>query len=656
MVNTLVVCCALLGAGPGESATKTLPGPADLAAYAAAKSKVGRDADAHVRLAVWCESHGLEAERMKHLAMAILYDPSHALARGLLGMVAYQGKWSRAEIAGKQIENDPAYQDAIREYLDRRARTPDKADSQLKLAAWCEQKGLKAQALTHYEEVIRLDPARDAAWRHLGYKKQGTRWIKPDLAAADKQEAERQKQADKYWKPILTKVRDDLQSKDQARRSRAEQELSQVSDPRAVPTIWALFIAGSERSQLAAIEMLGQIDGPAASSTLAALAIFCPRTEVRNRAFDRLLSRDLREIMTRLIGLIKKPFKYQVRPVNGPGSTGVLFVEGEKFNVERVYRSMPIDPSLFPQVAANSRPNTPLMVENQLGMPANAGGDPFDYLAAQVASAASSSRELRDGINRLQQVRQANQAVAQTLAQDVQSIEAINDQINTLNARLLPIVESASGQKLGAEPEKWKSWWTDKLGYAFQASQPTTKPTFTDLVDASSWSASLECFAEGTLVHATGGPKAIETIRVGDRVLSQDPTTGALTYQPVMAVHRNQNAATVRIGVDGETIVATGIHRFWKAGKGWTMARDLKAGDRLRMLGSIALVKSVDKDKSQTVYNLDVALNRDFFVGSQGLLVHDSNFVKPEAEPFDQEPDLATLSTNAAPVSNARTP
>ena len=232
MVNTLFMCCALLVALPGESATKSPPAPADLAAYASAKSKVGRDADAHVRLAVWCESHGLEAERMKHLAMAVLYNPSHALARGLLGMVAYQGKWSRAEIAGKQIENDPAYNDAIREYLDRRARTSDKADSQFKLAAWCEQKGLKAQALTHYEEVIRLDPARDAAWRHLGYKKQGTRWIKPDQAAAEKQEAEKQKQADKYWKPVLAKLRDDLQSKDASRRARADQELSQVTDPR----------------------------------------------------------------------------------------------------------------------------------------------------------------------------------------------------------------------------------------------------------------------------------------------------------------------------------------------------------------------------------------------------------------------------------------
>ena len=62
-----------------------------------------------------------------------------------MGMVAYQGKWSRAEVAGTLIENDPAYRDAIREYLDRRARTADKPDSQLKLAAWCDRKGLQAR-------------------------------------------------------------------------------------------------------------------------------------------------------------------------------------------------------------------------------------------------------------------------------------------------------------------------------------------------------------------------------------------------------------------------------------------------------------------------------------------------------------------------------
>jgi hypothetical protein len=249
----------------------------------------------------------------------------------------------------------------------------------------------------------------------------------------------------------------------------------------------------------------------------------------------------------------------------------------------------------------------------------------------------------------LQRVRQANQALQQTLAQDVQAIEMINVQIKMLNDRVLPIVETATGQKLGVEPNKWKGWWTDELGYAFQASQPTTKPTFTDIVDTSSWSASLECFGEGTLVHAAGGLKPIETVQVGDRVLSQKPATGVLAYQPVMVVHRTKAAATVRIDIQGETIVATGIHRFWKAGKGWTMARELEPGDRLRVLGKIALVRSVEPGKKQPVYNLDVAENRDFFVGSKGLLVHDSNFVRLVPEPFDLEPDRASLAARTNP-------
>jgi Pretoxin HINT domain len=235
----------------------------------------------------------------------------------------------------------------------------------------------------------------------------------------------------------------------------------------------------------------------------------------------------------------------------------------------------------------------------------------------------------------------------QSLAQDVRAIEAINEQITQLNNRVLPIVEAASGQKLGAEPEKWKGWWTDQLGYAFQASQPAIKPTFTDIVDASSWSASLECFGQGTLVHAAGGARPIESIQIGDRVLSQNTSSGVLSYQPVMAVHRTTTAATIRVALDGETIVATGIHRFWKTGKGWTMARDLKAGDRLRMPGSVVEVRTVEKDENQTVYNLDVADNADFFVGRQGVLVHDSNFVKPVSEPFDSQPEMAAIVPGA---------
>ena len=156
----------------------------------------------------------------------------------------------------------------------------------MKLAAWCTEKGLHEQALAHYSVVTRLDPSRDSAWKHLGYKKQGNRWVKPDEVAAAKQEALQQKQADKHWKTTLEKLREGLVNKDAQKRSKAEAGLREVTDPRAVPMVWALFVRGGERLQIAAVQMLGQIDGPSASNGLAVLAVFSPAAEVRTRAID----------------------------------------------------------------------------------------------------------------------------------------------------------------------------------------------------------------------------------------------------------------------------------------------------------------------------------------------------------------------------------
>ena len=47
----LLTCGLLSSAGPDQAATRT-----DLSAYEAARSKIGHDADAHVKLALWCEA------------------------------------------------------------------------------------------------------------------------------------------------------------------------------------------------------------------------------------------------------------------------------------------------------------------------------------------------------------------------------------------------------------------------------------------------------------------------------------------------------------------------------------------------------------------------------------------------------------------------
>ncbi len=641
MFSTLLLCCALIGDDAKLSDTR----PVDLAAYETARKKAGHDPDAQVKLALWCEAHGLNAERIKHLALAIAADPSHALARGLAGLVSYQGKWSKPEDIGEKIQTDPAYQTVIREYLDRRARTADKADAQLKLAAWCADKGLKEQALAHYSEVTRLDPSRDVAWKHLGYKKHGNRWVKPGDAAAQKLEAEHQKHADQLWKPRLEKLRESLESTHAARREKARSGLADVTDSRAVPMIVKVFAGGNEQLQLTAVQMLGQIEGASASITLAELAVSSASAEVRRSATVTLAQRDPRDVVGRLIALVRRPFKYRVKPGNGPGSTGELYVDGERFDVQRLYRFPTLDFRLVPYVpiTANMSNDEMAAVSANGAMPVRGLNGRVVYVAGMAQVAAEQRQQMIAAAEA--ETLQRDQAVQQGLENDVRTIDNANAQIAQTNDRVLPVLSTLTGQCFGAEPISWQKWWTDQLGYVYQSNQPETKPTYTETVTVPDITIPVPvpvrshsaCFAAGTLVHTIDGPRAIESIQLGDRVLSQNASTGLLVFEPVLATHHNDPSPTLRLLIGGETIVATGIHRFWKPGKGWTMARDLKAGDRLRMVGGVVEVQSIEPDATQPVYNLDVAENRDFFVGNKGLLVHDFSFVQPVAAPFDSQ-------------------
>src|SRR5262249_2861256 len=131
-------------------------------------------------------------------------------------------------------------------------------------------------------------------------------------------------------------------------------------------------------------------------------------------------------------------------------------------------------------------------------------------------------------------------------------------------------------------------------------------------------------------VRTAAGELPIESVRVGDRVLTQDTATGALSFQPVLSIHHNPPNATLRIELEGgESVVATGIHRFWKAGRGWIMARALAAGDVLRPLDGPARVAGVAAERAQPVFNLEVARGQSFFVGRRGVLAHDNSVIQP---------------------------
>ena len=114
------------------------------------------------------------------------------------------------------------------------------------------------------------------------------------------------------------------------------------------------------------------------------------------------------------------------------------------------------------------------------------------------------------------------------------------------------------------------------------------------------------CFGKGTPVRTLAGPKAIETIEVGDLVLTQDTAGGTLGYRPVVMAHHNPPSPTFDIKLDGESIVTSYFHRFWVAGRGWVMARDLEGGrPRSGTLGGVAKVAKIELPGAvQLVFNL----------------------------------------------------
>ena len=646
MIVQIAVALGCLVGGVGSES----PAPAEVN-YETLKASTGRDAPAQVQLALWCEAHGLEQERVKHLAIAVLTDPSNALARGMLGLVEYHGKWTPPDDVAKKVEADAKLSEKLAEYNTRRSAIKARADDHYALALWCEANGLKPEATVHFMTVTRLEPSREVAWKHLGCRKYQGAWMSKSQILAIQTESEAQKQADRHWKPLFEKYKTDLVSKRHT--DRALKALAEVNDPRAVASIWAVFGKGNAATQRIAAGLLGQIDGPVAARGLAYLAVFGSSAEVRRVAHETLVRRDPRDVVDLLISLIRLPIKFELRPTSEPGSASVLFVEGQKANSRISYENptfgrLPIPARLF----APGVPYDPYASQAALmsaNFPATQGKVQQQGNANQLVGDTTRLALERDGIiaQRLAQnaavVKEQAQQVQNRIQADVQTLVAMNETIAETNQSTLTVLKDVTNQDLGDKPEPWKKWWTDQKGYAYMSPEaPTDKPTYDYYVVTVRPSHS--CFVAGTPVRTLTGLRPIETLQAGDQVFVQNTKSGAIQLQPIVATYHNPPNQTYRVSINDEVIAATGIHRFWKVNKGWVMARDLKSGDVVRTLGSTAKVSSVVLDsKPRLVYNLEVAEGRSFFVGQSGLLVHDNSLVEATPDPFDAGAGLAVL-------------
>jgi hypothetical protein len=631
----------------------------DVKTYEALRAQAGRDSQAQVKLALWCESHGLKAERVKHLALAVLADPKNVTARGLLGLVAFGGRWESTDKIGERVKADDATGAKLAEYDERRSKlTAEEINSQqaadrleqdgdftsaysarlrsnrrlapahVTLGRWCESEGLKAEATAHFTMAVHLDPYRDLNWKHLDYVKRNGRWTSRDQAATLEREAAEQKRADRTWEPLLKKWTSLL--RDRVRHEEGEHLLTTVTDRRAVPSILKLFsLDRPESDQLLRISLLAQIDDPSSSRAIADQAVWTRFDSVRHAAIKVLKKRPTRDYAGKLVEMIHGIIRYQVQPLTGPDSRGALAIDTPQFRMLRTYdvpHAFELAPTFRGYVGYDDN-----------GLPVVAQGIDLDYMKYNSGNPMAVAHKVQEiEVRTANMLAEAAQAAQRQMAEDIYTIETANDQARRANASIVPILKSAAGasESLGDDEDAWRGWWYDTLGYSYQAS---AKPTFTEGVVPEYLPYSVRtCFAAGTPVHTLNGARSIEAIQIGDQVLSQDEATGALSFQPVVFVHRNPPAKTLRIKLsDGASVVCSVYHRFWRANLGWAQARELKLGDTLRSLGGIVRVDSIGPDSVQPLYNLDVAGSRTFFAGNTILLVHDNTLPDHRLKPFD---------------------
>jgi tetratricopeptide (TPR) repeat protein len=368
--------------------------------------------------------------------------------------------------------------EALAKYNELKEKAPRTVAAQLKLAAWCEEHGLKAEAYVHYAEVVRLDPKREAAWRKLGYKKYGNRW----LTDAQIAEAEDQKKAEKIWLPQLKKIHKDIHGSNGAKkREVARAAFEAIRDEKAIPSLYRQF-GSSQTDQILLIQVLERIDKPLATRVLAMLAVYGRTPEVRRHATEVLRGRASEDYLELLVDLLVDPLKYEVKSVGGPGSPGVLFVEGQQFNVARFYAPPP-PPNVVPQpgdIISYDAAGMPVITRS-LGQLGSRTGVPGSKIVAFDTDAT-----IQFSASQMMVEAQRGAAVAESqLEGDVAQLKAINDDRRHFNELVMSAASYATGKTVGTDPKDWRRAVAGEKAEKKYGEEPTSKPkkpTVTELV------------------------------------------------------------------------------------------------------------------------------------------------------------------------------
>ncbi|HUT95713.1 MAG TPA: polymorphic toxin-type HINT domain-containing protein [Thermoguttaceae bacterium] len=558
-------------------------GLAVTAASAATKVERAGAADAAVDEALRCEIRGADDQRNDSLRTVLERDPDCAPARWHSGYVQEDDRWVKFDASAKRSPEDAS----LAEYRRLRRESEKTVEGQLQLAGWCSTHKLPDQARAHLTEALRMDPNHAEARRRLGHRRVEGVWLSPEEIEQFRAQADRVAEDLKEWVPKLKRIRYGLAQRDDRKRQEAIDGLLAIRDPAAIGAMELVLAGSHEEAALLMTQALDQMPGNEASLALARQAVFSPFNSIRYDAAKALTARKIEGYVPAMLSAMSAPVQSQAGLYVTPRGRLVyrqMFYREAQFHAEKmVFDSEYRDPILTADARAG----------------------------------------LLEGIAQLQQRDAANRA------QELETVVAgQNDTIAQINRRVCDVLAKATGEDVLPSPENWWEWWND-YNESYLPEKPVREVYNRQELPTPTPPARKECLIAGTPVWTASGLVPIEEIRVGDRVLSQNPHTGELAYKPVLRTTLRPPVRLVKVVFDGEALQSSGGHPFWVAGQGWVKARDLKPAARLHAVSGTSEVWSVHPTGFEETHNLVVADFHTYFVAKTKILSHDNTIREP---------------------------
>jgi len=517
-------------------------------------------------------------------------------------------KFAGADKPLGEIVRQRAADAQLANYRELRKSSDGTVDSQRELARWCRKQRLPEEEQLHWQIVLRRYRGDQEAIKALKLKNyRGMLWTAEDIEKLKRQEKELDEDS-KTWLPKLRKLKHSIEHGGEEERAAALRELKSIEDPRAIPFLDEAFGVESGVG-IGIVEILSKMPANEASPTLARLAVQSSDQYVRQKAAESLRASPYETYVPVLIGQLAAPIEMSVDVSVTPGRhkwkevewneyTGGLVVGMyDKWRLHSEYQRSDV---LFWGLEQRHKSgymlteNVPDHLRYNYVLSRDSDNPDKPYERTGSIEDKPGTKKPKKG----ESIADVEKRVKDENAEQVAINEKIHAALNAATGANIPPGQGPHGQFEEVKPKLWWDWWK--------------KQSHTN-----------RYYGAGTKVWTELGLLPIEQIMVGDRVLTRDPKSGDVSFQLVLATGSKPKSAARTIDTGSTTIVASDDQRFSVGGK-WVKAVELTSNANLDGLTESHAIKNISEGDATDQFAIVIADAPAYFVGQQGVLVHDA--------------------------------